>query len=126
MQEMQETRAPSLGWEDILEEQMETNSSILAWKIPQTEEPGGLQSMGLQRVRDDLAHMHLTTKILQKYLVVMKLFYILIVVVITVTHIKKYFISLYVNYTSISNLRVKLCLPPQNQIWSLNPDISLS
>ena len=38
------------GWEDPLEKQMETHSSILAWKIPWTEEPGGLQSMGLQRV----------------------------------------------------------------------------
>ena len=42
---------PSLGWEDPLEEEMETHSRILAWEIPWTEEPGGLQSMGLQRVR---------------------------------------------------------------------------
>ena len=40
----------SLGWEDPLEEEMATHSSILAWRIPWTEEPGGLQSMGLQRV----------------------------------------------------------------------------
>ena len=40
----------SLGWEDPLEEEMATPSSILAWEIPQTEEPGGLQSMGSQRV----------------------------------------------------------------------------
>ena len=40
----------SLGWEDPLEEGMATYSSILAWRIPWTEEPGGLQSMGLQRV----------------------------------------------------------------------------
>ena len=39
-----------LGWEDSLEEGMATHSSVLAWKIPWTEEPGGLQSMGLQRV----------------------------------------------------------------------------
>ena len=45
----------SLGWEDPLEEAMATHSSILAWKIPWTEEPGGLQSMGLQRVGHDLA-----------------------------------------------------------------------
>ena len=38
----------SLGWEDPLEEEMATHSSILAWRIPCTEEPGGLQSMGLQ------------------------------------------------------------------------------
>ena len=43
----------SLGWEDPLEEEMETHSSILVWKIPWTEEPGGLQFMGLQRVRHD-------------------------------------------------------------------------
>ena len=41
------------GLEDALEEEMATHSSILAWRIPWTEEPGGLQSMGLQRVRHD-------------------------------------------------------------------------
>ena len=46
---MQETWVQSLGWEDPLEEGMATHSSILAWRIPWTEEPGGLQSMGLQR-----------------------------------------------------------------------------
>ena len=45
-----ETLVQSLGWEDFLEEEMATHSSILAWNIPWTEEPGGLQSMGLQRV----------------------------------------------------------------------------
>ena len=53
MQEMQETRVQSLGQEDLLEQEMSTHSIILAWKIPWTEEPGGLQSMGLQRVRHD-------------------------------------------------------------------------
>ena len=43
----------SLGWEDPLEEEMATHSSILAWNILRTEEPGGLQSIGLQRVRHD-------------------------------------------------------------------------
>ena len=43
----------SLGWEDPLEEGMATRSSILAWRIPWTEEPGRLQSMGSQRVRHD-------------------------------------------------------------------------
>ena len=42
----QEIQVPSLGWEDPLEKGMATNSSILAWRIPWTEEPGGLQSMG--------------------------------------------------------------------------------
>ena len=47
---MQETMVQSLSWEDALEKGMPTHSSILAWKIPGTEEPGKLQSMGLQRV----------------------------------------------------------------------------
>ena len=50
---MRETRVQSLGWEDPLEKQMATHSSILTWKIPWTEEPSGLQSMGLQRVGRD-------------------------------------------------------------------------
>ena len=50
---IQETQIPSLGWEDPLEKEMATHSSILAWKIPQTEEPGSLQAMGSQRVRHD-------------------------------------------------------------------------
>ena len=45
---MQETQVPSLSWEDPLEEGMATHSSILAWRIPWTEEPGRLQSMGAQ------------------------------------------------------------------------------
>ena len=48
---MRETRVRSLGWEEPLEKGMATHSSILAWGIPWTEEPGGLQSMGSQRVR---------------------------------------------------------------------------
>ena len=48
---MRETLVPSLGWEDPLEKGMATHFSILAWRIPWTEEPGGLQSMGPQRVR---------------------------------------------------------------------------
>ena len=50
MQEPQEMRVRSLGREDPLEEDMATHSSILAWRIPWTEEPGGLRSMGSQRV----------------------------------------------------------------------------
>ena len=57
MQEMQETRVQSLGRED-LEEGTATHSSILAWRIPWTEEPGGLQLMGLQRVGHDWATEH--------------------------------------------------------------------
>ena len=47
---MQETQVRFLGPEDLLEKKMATHSSILAWRIPWTDEPGGLQSMGLQRV----------------------------------------------------------------------------
>ena len=50
---MRETWVLSLGWEDPLEEEKATHSSILAWKIPWKEEPGGLQSMGLQRTGHD-------------------------------------------------------------------------
>ena len=50
---MWETWVRSLGWEDPLEEGRATHSSIVAWRILQTEEPGGLQSMGSQRVRHD-------------------------------------------------------------------------
>ena len=53
MQETPETRVRSLGQEDPLEEEMPTHSSILAWEIPWTEEPGGLQSMGSQRAGYD-------------------------------------------------------------------------
>ena len=50
---MQETWAQSRGWGNPLEEGMATHSGILAWRIPRTEEPGGLQSVGLQRVGHD-------------------------------------------------------------------------
>ena len=61
MQEMWEMRVQSLGREDPLEEEMATHSSILVWKISWTEEPGGLQSMGSQRIGRDwsnLEHTH--------------------------------------------------------------------
>ena len=50
---MQETQVRSLGWEDPLEKEMAAHSSILAWKIPWTAQPGRLPSLGLQRVRHD-------------------------------------------------------------------------
>ena len=50
---MRETQVQSLGREDVLEKEMATHSSILAWKIPWTEESGSLQSVGSQRVRHD-------------------------------------------------------------------------
>ena len=59
---VQETRVQPLGWEDPLEKEMTTHSGVLAWKISWTEEPGGLQSMGSQRVGHDWAtntYLHL-------------------------------------------------------------------
>ena len=50
---VRETWVQSLGWEDLLEKEMATHSSILAWKIPWMEEPGRLQSMGSERVGHD-------------------------------------------------------------------------
>ena len=60
---MQETQVWFLGQEDPLEKEMAIHSSILAWKIPQTEEPGGLQSMGSQRVGQDWAAKQLDINI---------------------------------------------------------------
>ena len=61
---MQDTQVRSLGQEDPLEKEMATHSSIFAWEIPWTEEPGRLQSTGLQRVRHDLATKQQTTSYL--------------------------------------------------------------
>ena len=58
MQETQETWVRFPGWEDPLEEETATHSSILSWEFPWTEEPGGLQSIGLQRVGHDWTCMH--------------------------------------------------------------------
>ena len=61
---MQETQIHSLGWEDPLEKEMKTHSSILGWEIPWTEEPDGLQSRGLQRIKHDLATEWIHTQLL--------------------------------------------------------------
>ena len=53
IEETQEMQVQSLGWQEPLEKEMATHCSILAWEIPWPEEPGGLQSMGLQRVGHD-------------------------------------------------------------------------
>ena len=54
---IQETRGQSLGWEDPLEKEVGTHSSILGWEIPWTEEPGRLQSMGLQKSQTGLSNL---------------------------------------------------------------------
>ena len=63
---MRETWVQSLGREDVLEKDMATHSSILAWKIPWTEEPGRLQSMGSQRVGHDSGFTHSLTTLVFK------------------------------------------------------------
>ena len=70
MQETQETRVRSLSWEEPLEKGMATHSSVLAWRIPRTEEPGGLQSIGLQsqtRLKRLSTHTTCIFPILQDY-----------------------------------------------------------
>ena len=69
--EVRETQVRSLGWEDPLEKEMATHSSILAWKIPWTEEPGRLQSLGLQKSRTRLSDF--TSKSLLMVTAAMKL-----------------------------------------------------
>ena len=64
MQEIQETPLQSLGQEDPLEKEMATHSSILAWRIPWTEEHDGLQSMGSQRGRDE-EQIHIKPSVLK-------------------------------------------------------------
>ena len=68
MQETQEMRVWYTGWEDPLEKGMATHSSILAWRIPWTEDPGGLQSMGSQTVERDWAIAAADAKSLQSCL----------------------------------------------------------
>ena len=67
MQELQKSWVQSLGWEDPLEKEMATHSSIPAGIIPWTEKPDGLQSMGLQRVGYDWAHTHTLEKYIINY-----------------------------------------------------------
>ena len=59
---MQDTQGQSLGREDSLEEKVATHSSILAWEIPGTEEPGGLQSTGLQKSQTQLSNWNSNNK----------------------------------------------------------------
>ena len=61
-----ETQVWSLGWEDPLEKEMTIHSSIFAWEIPRTEEPGGLQSVGSQRVRHDGTQTIVLFKLLEE------------------------------------------------------------
>ena len=90
---IRDTWARSLGWGDPLEKEMSTHSGILAWGIPWTEEPGGLQSMGLQRVgRDWVTNTFLTQKVAPNTLLV--------------------FLLRYLRGLSVSNLSVSRCWYP--------------
>ena len=73
---IQETWIQSLSWEDPLEKGMASHSSILAWKIPLTVEPGGLQSMGSQRIGHDRVTNTLTSSDFNPHLKIMKLFFV--------------------------------------------------
>ena len=64
MQEMQDTQGLSLGWEDLLQKEVAAHPMTLAWKIPWTEEPGGLQSMGSRRARHNWVTEHNTASYL--------------------------------------------------------------
>ena len=77
---MLETRVQSLGREVPLEKEMTTHSSVLAWRIPWTEAAGRLQSMGLQRVRDDLAQQEQQGKTLGERLTSLLLHFFVVVV----------------------------------------------
>ena len=66
MQEIQETCVRSLDWEDPLQEEVATHFSVLVWKIPWTEGPGGLQSIGLQRMGHERADEHVLTNFTPK------------------------------------------------------------
>ena len=72
---MQENQVQSLGWEDPLEEEMATHSTIFAWEIPWSEETGRLQSMGLQRIKPDLVTG--TSEQKQKFIVYGKVYSVL-------------------------------------------------
>ena len=82
---MQDTQVQSLGWEDPLEKEMATHSSTFAWKIPWMEEPGGLQSTGLQsRTRlSDFTFFDLVSISLEKFLSTSSTFMTLILLKIT-------------------------------------------
>ena len=73
MQELQETWVQSLSWEDSLEKEMATHYTILTWEIPWTEEPGGLESIGLQRVGHGLQTKQQQSRTHNKLLLVFKI-----------------------------------------------------
>ena len=111
---MGETQVQALGWEVPLEKGMATQSTILAWKIPWTEEPGGLQSMGSQRGRQDLS-----TKPQQKWVEYGKLaFFFLSAREMSVLHLT-WFNVIHVNQKQKgTSIEVLICIREQ---WSWKP-----
>ena len=109
---VQETRVRSLGRGDPLEKEMATHSSILAWKIPQTEEPGGLQSMGSQRVRHDWATKNTSTKKTCTQIFTLVLFLGKRKDRLWCIHTMKYYSAIQCCFTAYSGLR-----PPLGGSW---------
>ena len=126
MQEVQETWVQSLGWEDPLEEGMATHSSILTWRIPWTEELGGLQSIGLQRVGQDWSdlarmHAHSRTKSLQS------LFKAEVIVLIIQKHFTIYNGMLLLLLLLLSHFGcVRLCATPETAAHQAPPSLGFS
>ena len=109
MQKMQETWVQSLGQEDPLEESMATHSSILAWRIPWTEEPGRLQSIGSQKVGHDLVTEQHSRQIFNTLLIA-KTFTLLLLVGISID----------IAYMKINLSRaLKMLLMPQSILMNL-------
>ena len=119
MQEIQETQVQSLSQEDPLEEKMATHSSTLAWRIPWTEEPGRLQTTGLQRVgrdRSDFACTHMG-----------------FLFCITDLFVSSFTVSTCLDYYSFMLLlllshfsRVRLCATPQRAVHQAPPSLGFS
>ena len=109
LRKMRETQVQSLGWEDLLKKEMATHSSILAWKIPWTEEPGRLQSKGLQTDTTERLHFdfhcvnHLPAKALVSALKK---------VLDGISHMIKSQINILSSFKSISYSSYEACLSP--------------
>ena len=89
MQEIQAIQVQSLGWKDPLEKGMVIHSSILAWSIPWTEEPGGLESMGSQRVRHDWSNLAHTQSVFLGFAWIQERIYFLYGVCLSITFMVK-------------------------------------
>ena len=116
---MQETQVQSLGREDPLENGIATHSSILAWDIPQTEEPRGLQSMGQQRVRYDLVTntMRIENKIMITGLVVKLL--------VIIKYLNFLFVGVFKNNSLLNDFKYTLKLQEKKTKHSHTPHLTI-